>query len=157
GATGNASGTVDYRYYTDQLACAADAAAWPATPTSGTDVGTVTVTNGSVPNSAAVQFNNANTYYWAAFYTGDNNNNPAASNCSSEVLLVSPVTGQITPTNTTCQQFIGGTASSLTTVDYQTRGTATIQNAQPGVFFYYVMVTAPSAKFTVNVTQTILN
>jgi len=70
------------------------------------------------------------------------------------VLVVCAV-AQIAPTNTTCQQFLGGTAGSLTEVTYQTHGTATIQGAQPGVFFYFVKVVAPAASFTVDVPQSI--
>jgi hypothetical protein len=90
GATSTAGGTVDYRYYSDAAACAADTAAWPATPTGGTSAGTVTVTGGSVPNSPAVTFLFAGTYYWAAFYSGDSRNAPAASACTTEILTVNP-------------------------------------------------------------------
>ena len=39
-------------------------------------VNTVTVpTSGIVPNSNAVTFNSAGTYYWQAVYSGDANNN----------------------------------------------------------------------------------
>jgi hypothetical protein len=103
-----------------------------------------------------VTFNTAGTYYWAAFYSGDGNNNAAVSGCSTETLVVSqPHVAQITPTNTTCQQFLGGTAGTLTAVDYQTKNTAKITNAQPGVFFYYVQVIAPSSSFTVNIAQAV--
>lgn len=113
---------MDYRYYATQADCQADATAFPGTaPPGGTDVNTVTVTSGSVPDSASVTFHNAGTFSWAAFYSGDGNNKAAVSDCSSEVLVVSQttVTGQIAPTSTTCQQFLSGTASTLTEVDYQ--------------------------------------
>src|SRR5439155_20474751 len=83
GATPDAGGTVDYRYYTSQSDCAADGAG-----TGGIDVGTVNVTDGVVPNSATVTFNTAGTFYWAAFYSGDNNNVGNKSNCADEVLTV---------------------------------------------------------------------
>jgi hypothetical protein len=87
--SGNAGGTVDYRYYSTQAACQSDATAFPKTaPSGGTDVGTVTVTGGSVPDSASATFHNAGTYYWAAFYSGDTNNNPAVSGCGTERLTV---------------------------------------------------------------------
>ncbi len=82
-ATSNAGGTVDYRYYATQAACTADTAG-----TAGTNVGSVTVANGSVPNSASVTFSTAGTYYFAAFYSGDTNNTKAASNCGTELLTV---------------------------------------------------------------------
>jgi hypothetical protein len=102
-----------------------------------------------------VTFPTTGTFYWAAFYTGDANNKPAASGCSTEPLVVKPLTGQITPTNTTCQQFTGGTAGTLTAVTYQTKGQKTIFNAQPGVFFYYVGVTAPASNFKVDIPQAV--
>ncbi len=89
--TSNAGGTVDYRYYATQAACTADTAG-----SAGTDVGSVTVNNGGVPNSASVTFSTAGTYYFAAFYSGDTNNAKAASNCSTELLTVNKAT---TPTS----------------------------------------------------------
>ena len=82
-ATSNAGGTVDYRYYATQAACTADTAG-----SAGTNVGSVTVNNGSVPNSASVTLSTAGTYYFAAFYSGDTNNSKATSNCSTELLTV---------------------------------------------------------------------
>src|SRR5262249_6574401 len=135
-ASANAGGTVDYRFYPDQATCNAD-----TTGTGGTDVGSAGVTNGLVGASPSFTFNNAGTFYWAAFYFGDTNNKAAVSNCSSEVLtVIVPKTAQITPTGTTCEQFLGGSAGILGEVDYQTGGKTIIQNAQPGVFFYYVQV-----------------
>jgi hypothetical protein len=61
-----------------------------------------------------------------------------------------PPTGQITPTGTTCQQFKDGTAATLSTIEYHLKG-ANINNVAPGVFFYYVKVTAPSSNFAVKV------
>jgi hypothetical protein len=108
-----------------------------------------------VPDSSSASFPDAGTFYWAAFYSGDGNNAAAVSDCGSEVLTVVGITAQIAPTGTTCQQFLGGTASTLTQVVYQTRGTSVIKNAQPGVFFYYAKVTAPAATFTVDIPQAI--
>jgi hypothetical protein len=77
GATANAGGTVTYTVYTDN-ACSLGARS----------AGTVTVTNGSVPDSNAITFTQAGTYYWQAAYSGDANNNSATSPCMSEVLVV---------------------------------------------------------------------
>jgi hypothetical protein len=77
GATANAGGTVTYTVYTD-TACS----------TGAQSAGTVNVTNGVVPNSNAIQFNAAGDYYWQAVYSGDANNNPATSVCTSEHLVV---------------------------------------------------------------------
>ena len=76
-ATANAGGTVTYTVYTD-TACS----------TGAQDAGTVTVTNGAVPDSNPITFNNAGDFYWQASYSGDANNNPATSACTSEHLVV---------------------------------------------------------------------
>jgi hypothetical protein len=87
--TSGAGGAVDYRYYTSVPACLTDVSAFPGTaPSGGTDVGTVTVTNGSVPPSPTVAFPVPGTYYWAAFYSGDANNQPAVSGCATGGLVV---------------------------------------------------------------------
>jgi hypothetical protein len=77
GATANAGGTVTYTVYSDS-SCTAKAA----------DAGTVTVTNGSVPNSSDVSLTTPGVYFWQASYSGDGNNNPATSACTSEQLIV---------------------------------------------------------------------
>ena len=78
GATGNAGGSVTYTIYTDNL-CSLNPQ--PA--------GTVTVTNGSVPDSNVITLNTAGTYYWQAFYSGDSSNQGVTSNCN-EQLTVNP-------------------------------------------------------------------
>jgi hypothetical protein len=77
GATANAGGTVTYTVYTDNACTNVFAAA-----------GTKTVTNGAVPDSDPVTFTAAGTFYWQAVYSGDNNNLPATSDCTSETLVV---------------------------------------------------------------------
>jgi hypothetical protein len=47
---------------------------------------------------------------------------------------------QITPTNTTCQQFRDGQASTLEALQYTLKG-SNIISTSPGVFFYYTTVT----------------
>ena len=97
GVTGTAAGTVAYRFYGSQAACETDVAAFPGTPPSGgTLVSTVTVTGGVVPPSAAAAFGAAGTFYWAAFYSGDPSNLPAASICATEPLMVNPAVSQVT-------------------------------------------------------------
>jgi hypothetical protein len=134
-ASGNAGGTVDYRFYATQAACQADASGFPGTaPSGGTDVGSVSVMAGSVPNSAAHMFSSAGSYYWAAFYSGDANNKPAVSGCGTEPLVVglqgtatsvmssqnpSTVSQQVTYTATVSPTPDGGTvafADSGTTI-----------------------------------------
>src|SRR5579884_2397647 len=80
GATADAGGTVTYTVYSDS-ACTSKVA----------DGGTVTVTNGAVPDSNAVTFNTPGTYYWQASYSGDANNKPATSVCTDEKLVVAPL------------------------------------------------------------------
>ena len=79
GATTDASGTVTYSVYSDSN-CAVKVA----------DGGTVTVTNGSVPNSNDVAFKAPGTFYWQASYSGDVNNTAAVSTCTDERLVISP-------------------------------------------------------------------
>ena len=68
GATTNAGGTVTYSVYSDSD-CSEDKRA----------AGTVTVTNGQVPDSDTLQFNTAGTFFWQAVYSGDTNNKTATS------------------------------------------------------------------------------
>jgi hypothetical protein len=79
GITATAGGTVTYTVYTDS-ACSLNAQ--PA--------GTVTVTNGVVPNSNPITFNSAGTFFWQAVYSGDANNNTATSACTSEQVVIRP-------------------------------------------------------------------
>jgi hypothetical protein len=81
GATSDAGGTVTYTVYSDNT-CATQFA----------DAGTVTVTDGSVPDSNAVTFNAAATYYWQAAYSGDANNDPSTSACTDEALVITAPT-----------------------------------------------------------------
>jgi uncharacterized repeat protein (TIGR01451 family) len=80
GATADAGGKVTYTVYSDSE-CS----------TKFADAGTVTVANGSVPDSNPVTFNTPGTYYWQASYSGDNNNQPAVSTCTDEKLVVAPL------------------------------------------------------------------
>jgi hypothetical protein len=80
GVTSNAGGTVTYYYFATSGTCGSGQ----------TMVGTVTVTNGVVPQSSAVSgtaFSVAGAYSWDAVYSGDPNNaGPVTSPC--EPLLV---------------------------------------------------------------------
>jgi hypothetical protein len=77
GATADAGGTVTYTVYTDNTCTLNPVGA-----------GTKTVTGGAVPDSDAVTFNNAGTFFWQAVYSGDANNKGATSDCTSEKLVV---------------------------------------------------------------------
>ncbi len=90
GATATAGGTVTYTVYKNDSSCTQN----------GQSAGTVSVTNGVVPDSDAITFNSAGDFYWQAVYSGDPDNNPATSVCTSELLVVSPnLTGLSTAQN----------------------------------------------------------
>ena len=59
---------------------------------------------------------------------------------------------QLAPTQTTCQDFISGTAEDIDVIYFGAKD-GLITNASPGVFYYYNSVVANSRDFTVNVTQ----
>jgi hypothetical protein len=61
---------------------------------------------------------------------------------------------KITPTGTTCKDFSRGTAQTLSSVNYSVQN-GVIHNVNPGVFFYWVKVTAPAGNNTFTITQTI--
>jgi uncharacterized repeat protein (TIGR01451 family) len=82
GTTANAGGRVTYTVYPSVNDCSHG--------TNGTAEGTVTVTNGSVPNSSTYTPSSAGTYYWQAVYSGDANNKGTSSGCSSEPFTVNP-------------------------------------------------------------------
>jgi hypothetical protein len=90
GATSDAGGTVTYTVYTDS-ACTLGARA----------AGTKTVTNDSVPDSNALAFNTAGTFYWQAVYSGDTKNNGATSLCTDETLVVN----KLNPSASTAQNL----------------------------------------------------
>jgi hypothetical protein len=63
---------------------------------------------------------------------------------------------KITQTSTTCSQFASGTATTLSAVQYSVKNnTTTINQTNPGVFFYWVKVTALAGNNTFTITQTI--
>ena len=76
-ATANATGTVAYNVYTNNVCNAGSVSA-----------GSKTVTNGVVPDSNSIQFNTVGTFYWQAVYSGDQHNASATSSCQSEILNV---------------------------------------------------------------------
>jgi hypothetical protein len=125
----------------------------------GPFTGTVDTTSGSA-SSGSVSFTPtaAGTYYWVASFSGDINNTPLnATNIgcgdSHEAVVVVAPSAQITPTGTTCQQFVGGTSSTLSNFTYS--GTGTIGTDQPGVFFYYDRFALPTGAFKITITESI--
>lgn len=99
-ATADAGGTATYRIYTENtcttLATTGSTGEIDAQPAA------VTVTNGVVPNSADVVFQQAGTYYWQVSYSGDSHNAPATSECTSEIVTIS----KTRPTASTAQSLV---------------------------------------------------
>ena len=117
GASANAGGTVTYTVYTDS-----------ACTTGGQGAGTVTVTNGVVPDSNAITFNIVGDYYWQAVYSGDANNDPATSVCTSEHLIVIKKSPSIATTLSATTIEVGGTvhdSATLTGATANAGGTVT--------------------------------
>jgi uncharacterized repeat protein (TIGR01451 family) len=97
GATANAGGKVTYSVYSDS-SCTRKFAGG----------GTVTVTNGAVPNSSDVAFPASGTFYWQASYSGDANNTGTLSKCTDEQLVIgSQVDLQVTKSASPSQISIG--------------------------------------------------
>ena len=48
--------------------------------------------------------------------------------------------GKISPTDTTCQQYVAGTAATLPRINYRIRGGVIHRSINPGVFFYFSTV-----------------
>jgi hypothetical protein len=116
GATSSAGGTVTYTVYTND------------TCTNGArDAGTVTVTNGVVPDSNGLLFNTAGDFYWQAVYSGDTNNNGATSACTSEHLVVN----KLQPSVSTAQHLIPNDDFTLSGATSNAGGTITFNLFAP--------------------------
>jgi uncharacterized repeat protein (TIGR01451 family) len=79
-------------------------------------------------------------------------NEDNAPNADDTVYAAPQQTAQITPTQTTCQAFLAGTSPDLSSLSYGVKSNK-INSVSPGVFFYYSKITAPSASFTIAVTE----
>ncbi len=77
---------------------------------------------------------------------------PLTSTCQATFTVGSCIISHIFPTQTTCCNYVTGTATGLTNACTKLTGRK-INNAVPGVFFYYASVVAPSSSFTINVKQ----
>lgn len=134
GMTSTAGGTVTYTVYTDS-ACTQGAR----------DAGTVTVTNGVVPDSNALVFNTAGDFYWQAVYSGDADNNGATSVCTSEHLVVN----EAQPAVATAQDLIPNDNFTLSG-GFSPTGTITFNLYAPSDATCSL---APALTQTVNVTS----
>ena len=101
GATATAGGTVTYTVYTNNT-CSA-----------GTqDAGTKTVAGGIVPDSNAITFNSAGTWYWQAVYSGDANNTGATSICTEETLVIDPSPSTSAVATPAPSEMVGGATAT---------------------------------------------
>ncbi len=116
GATSTAGGTVTYHAYAGSNTC------------TGTDLlnSTKTVTNGVVPDSGAFVASAAGTFSFQAVYSGDANNDPATSVCSTEQLVV-----KAAPTATTAQNLIPNDSFTLSGATSTAGGTITMNLYAP--------------------------
>ncbi len=140
GATSNAGGTVTYTAYNNS-ACTTGAQA----------AGVKSVTNGVVPDSNAISFASAGTYYWQAAYSGDANNASATSGCLTEILNV----GKTTPTVSTTL------SASSVTIGTAVHDSATLSGVTPtagGTVTYSVYSDSSCATLLLALgTQTVAN
>jgi uncharacterized repeat protein (TIGR01451 family) len=105
GATSTAGGTVTYTIFSDS-GCSQNAQS----------AGTVSVTNGSVPNSNPITCSSPGTYYWQASYSGDSHNNGATSPCTSEQLVVGKAQPSIATQLSSSSITIGGSVNDTATL-----------------------------------------
>ena len=82
----------------------------------------------------------------------DASSTTASATATATVTAVS--CAQITPTNTTCSDFAGGTAATLSLLQYSVKG-GLINSVAPGVFFYWDAVSAQAGSNTFYVRQAI--
>ena len=121
------------------------------TPANGSSIapsGTITCTGTHTVTQADL---NAGTF-------GDNacaDATGATEACAPDTVTGAPLNvSQITPTQTTCSQFAGGTSPTLTNIFYSVSKGKVQQNVNPGVMFYWVKVTATAGSNTFTITQT---
>src|SRR5262249_46652428 len=126
-ATATAGGQVQFRFYPTLAACETDTTAWPTRaptwPTGGMFAGLATVNDGQIlVSDVTVTFPRPGTFFWAAFYTGDPNNAPAASACDSERLDVIGVP-QLTQDKTVDRQVASVSDTLRYTITIANHGT----------------------------------
>src|SRR2546425_10468223 len=120
GATTTAGGTVSYRVFSGSICSGAPIF-----------VQTVSVTNGVVPSSRAIQFNATATFAWQATYCADPNNTPPPpTSCGSELLTVKVTTTTVTTILSSTSIVPGGVVSDSAALTgffggFSTGGTAT--------------------------------
>ena len=129
-----------------QAAVDAAYAAWLATATASGGCG------GNLTNNSTGAPTTCGTSKTVTFSYSNSCGQPTTCQATFTILpCVNP--SHIFPTQTTCCNYVTGTATGLLNACTKLSG-RTINNAIPGVFFYYASVVAPSSSFTINVKQT---
>lgn len=149
GASGGATGTVDYSIYTDPTCTRFAGVGGGAKPG---NAGTRDVEEGRVADSPMVTFPEPGTFYWQASYSGDGENLPARSECASQRLDVVATSAQIASVDSSCEQYAGGAAGSIFEVGYGVRGSS-ISSVSPAGFTYFLKVSGGTGD-VVTLTQT---
>jgi hypothetical protein len=90
-------------------------------------------------------------FSYRATYSGDPNYPSHQGPCETFNVTLPPV-GQILPTQTTCNDYIGGGLTPLGQIFYSVTGGKIAQNVNPGVFFFYTKITVTAGQ-SVTVTQ----
>ena len=90
-------------------------------------VGPKGVTSGLAPDSDPVTFNNAGTYYWQVVYSGDANNDPATSVCTSEIVTVN----KNSPSMSTAQKLLPNASATMSGLTATAGGTITFNLFSP--------------------------
>jgi hypothetical protein len=130
-----AGGTVTYYY-----------AATPTTCATGTTIGSVAVTNGSVPASPTVTLNTAGTYEFWAFYSGDSTHGESTSSCGSETVIVNANTTTATQVknNADDSNIANDAHVAIGTVVYDTATISGFASGAGGTVTFYYSTTAGS-------------
>src|SRR4029078_9195783 len=79
---------------------------------------------------------------------------PTATATATATPTPTPIQVSQIATGATCTDFSGGTAQTLSTVQYSVKN-GKINKENPGIFYYWVKVTAPAGNNTVVVNQSI--
>src|SRR5262249_11044348 len=108
-----------------------------------------------VQASSNISFTNAAGSVTRTTGTTQNVTSGCTSNCGNAGKNWQAPGGQITPTQTTCQDFASGTSPTLGQINYSLTGGNKIgQGINPGVFFFYTRITTTTPGQVVTVTQT---
>ncbi len=145
GVTSDAGGTVAYTVWNNS-----------ACTTGARSAGIKTVTNGIAPDSDALAFPTAGTFYWQAVYSGDAHNAAATSSCASGALTVTsvaPTTAHlivdeiVKPAGDSTVFHFDGTGDTYADFDLAGTSTPNDQVLAPGS---YTITQSPVAGYTLS-------